>query len=83
MSTIIRIIVDTMKSAEIETLIEECRERERTERDKMLRARLSRPRSREELLMRLGGLAPSCVEAGTGQILLTKSSSPFIMESAR
>ena len=78
-----RIIVDTMRSAEIETLIEEYREREQAKRDNMLRARLARPCSREELLARLGGAESPCSEAGKGQILLTNSSSPFIMESAR
>ncbi|MDE6411953.1 MAG: hypothetical protein K2L02_05420, partial [Clostridia bacterium] len=68
-----------MRNAEIEILIEEYNERERAKRDNMLRARLSRPCSREELLARLGGLASPCTDAGTGQILLTKSSSPYIM----
>ena len=83
MSTIIHIIVDTMKGAEIETLIEEYRERERAKRDKMLRDRLSRPCSREELLSRLGGAASPRRESGMGEFLLTKSSTPYIMDTAR
>lgn len=83
MSTIIRIIIVTMKSAEIEILIEEHRERERAKRDERLRVRLSRPCSREELLMRLGGLSSPGAKAGAGEILLTNFSAPSIMESAR
>lgn len=78
-----RIIVDTMKIAEIETLIEEYNERERIERNQKLRARLARPCSREELFMRLSGLASTRTNEGTGQILLTKFSSPYIMEATR
>ena len=81
MSTIIRIIIVTMKSAEI--LIEEHHERERAKRDERLRVRLSRPCSREELLMRLGGLSSPGAKAGAGEILLTNFSAPSIMESAR
>ncbi|MDE6411251.1 MAG: hypothetical protein K2L02_01790, partial [Clostridia bacterium] len=75
-----RIIVDTMKSAELEILIEEYHEREKAERNGMLRARLARPCSREELISRLGGNSSRREE---GAILLTKSSSPSIMEFAR
>ncbi len=75
-----RIIVDTMKIAEIETLIEEYNERERAERNKELRARLAHPCSREELILRLSGTSP---RANEGAILLTKFSSPYIMEVTR
>ncbi len=76
MSTIIRIIIVTMKSAEIEILIEEHHERERAKRDERLRVRLSRPCSRE-------GLSSPGAKAGAGEILLTNFSAPSIMESAR
>ena len=79
MSTIIRIIIVTMKSAEIEILIEEHHERERAKRDERLRVRLSRPCSREELLMRLGGLSSPGAKAGAGEILLTNFMIPYIL----
>lgn len=83
MSTIIRIIVDTMKHSDMEILIEEYREEEREKRNRALRARLARPCSQEELLARLGAIAPRQQRTNNNRILLTKFSGLFIMETAR
>ena len=78
-----RIIYGMMNSNEIEVLIQEHDERAREQRNRMLRARLARPCSQEELLLRLAQI-PECVtRQGKGQIPLTNSSTQYIMESAR
>lgn len=68
-----------MRYSEMENLLETYRGQLRERRNQELRARLARPCSREELLKRLGEFTP----AATEQILLTKSSAPSIMETAR
>lgn len=72
-----------MTNAEIEKLIQSYREEQRERKNRVLRARLARPCTREELLIRLGALASVRAEEDKQQILLTKSSSPLIMEEAR
>ena len=83
MSSIIRIIVIVMTNMQVDILINEYNEKERERRNRMLRARLARPCSEEELLRRLGGLAEEVIRHKMGQIPLTKDSAHYIMECAR
>ena len=68
-----------MRSVEIENLINEHNERVRQERNEMLRARLARPCSSEELLIRIGSLSDCMPRHGEGQIPLTNSCPQYIM----
>ena len=72
-----------MSSAELEILIDEHDEREKELRNRMLRARLARPCSREELLARLGALADYPLPRKERQIPLTNTSPQYIMEVTR
>ena len=83
MSSILRIIVFVMTNAEINVTINEYNERERARRNRMLQSRLACPRSREELLRRLGGLADEVVLSRSRQIPLTNAPAHYIMECAR
>ena len=72
-----------MTRTEIEILIDEHDEREKELRNRMLRARLARPCSSEELIARLGTLSDCPLRRREGQIPLTKTSAQYIMETAR
>ena len=70
-------------SREIEILISEHDEREKERRNCMLRARLARPATQEELIMRLGALSDCLQPRREGQIPLTNAAPQYIMEAAR
>ena len=68
-----------MTSAEIENLINEHNERVRQERNELLRARLARPCSSEELLLKLGDLSERIRPRGERQIPLTNTCAQYII----
>ena len=72
-----------MTNLQVENLINAHREREKEQRNCMLRARLSRPLTSEEHLKRIAMLAEFVAPRQGEEIPLTKSSSQYIMEIAR
>ena len=82
MSSIIDIIILVMTRNEIEILIEKHNDQEKERRNRILRARLARACSSEELIARLGALAEP-LPRRERQIPLTNTSPQYIMEAAR
>ena len=68
-----------MTKAEIEKVISEHNERAIRERNERLRARLACPRSSEELILLIGGLADNMPRRREGRIPLTNCSAQYIM----
>ena len=76
-------MIAVMSAIEIENVINEHNQKVQAERNRMLRARLARPCTSEELLVRLGGLADCLLGHEEVKIPLTNISTQYIMEATR